>query len=385
MKNNSVIDQPTRLVSLDALRGFDMFWIMSGEHIIHALAKATGWFPFVWMSNQLYHTVWDGFTFYDMIFPLFIFIAGVSIPYSIDKKVQAWGIDSPHQLPPLAKREIYAAMIKRTCILIVLGLVVNGALEFNGYENTRFASVLARIGLATFFAGLIYLNFSIRKQFVWILALLLGYWAVMMLVPVPGFGAGVLTMEGSFESYVDGLLLPGRLYDVIHDPEGVLSTIPAIATAMLGVFTGTFLKWNPTNFSMPKKAFSMLVLGFVFLALGLLWNMVFPINKRLWSSSFVIYAGGWSLILLSVFYFIIDVLGFKRWAFPFVIIGVNSILIYICAEGGIDFAHTAHYIFGGIINNSPIVWQPVFVAVSVTLIQLISLYFFYKKKIFLKM
>lgn len=373
-----------RLFSLDALRGFDMFWIMSGEQIIHALAKATGWFPFVWMSNELHHTVWDGFTFYDMIFPLFIFIAGVSIPYSMNKKVQAWVVDSPYQLPTIAKRELYAAMIKRTCILIALGLVVNGALKFNGYENTRFASVLARIGLATFFAGLIYLNFSIRKQFVWILALLLGYWTVMMLVPVPGFGAGVLTMEGSLESYVDRLLLPGRLHDVIHDPEGVLSTLPAIATAMLGVFTGTFLKWDSNNFSMSKKAFSMFAVGLFFLALGMLWNIVFPINKRLWSSSFVIYVGGWSLILLSVFYYIIDVKGYKRWAFPFVIIGVNSILIYICAEGGIDFAHTANYIFGGMINNSPIVWQPVFVAVSVTLMQLISLYFFYKNKIYLK-
>ena len=373
-----------RLVSLDALRGFDMFWIMSGEGIIHALAKATNWPFFVWLSGQLHHTVWNGITFYDMIFPLFLFIAGVSTPYSLQKKIQQAGVDHAKDLPWAAKKNIYLTMLKRTLILLLLGMVVNGLLKFNGYPNIRFASVLGRIGLAWFFAGLIYLNFSTRGQAVWFAGLLLGYWAAMMLIPVPGYGAGVLTMDGSLESYIDRLLLPGRLHDKIHDPEGVLSTIPAIGTALLGVFTGSFLQSGRPRLSMLQKSGIMAVAGLLLIGLGSLWNITFPINKRLWTSSFVLYVGGFSLLFLTVFYILVDVWGFKKWAQPFVWIGSNSILIYLCAEGLVNFGHTANALFGGIINQTPIVWQPVWQAASVTAIQLILLYWLYRKKIFFK-
>lgn len=373
-----------RLVSLDALRGFDMFWIMSGEQIAHALAKATGWSVFIWLSGQLHHTVWDGFTFYDMIFPLFLFIAGVSMPYSMGNKMSKAGVDSAMQLPGDAKWPIYKSMIRRTLILLLLGMIVNGLLKFNGYENTRFASVLGRIGLAWFFAGLIYLNFNLRGQIIWFIGLLAGYWAAMMFIPVPGYGPGVLTMAGSFESYVDRLLLPGRLHDKIHDPEGVLSTIPAIGTALLGVFTGSFLKLDSAKWTMLKKGGALFMAGLILIAAGKLWGLDFPINKRLWSSSFVLYVGGWSLIFLSVFYLIIDVAGFKKWAFPFILIGTNSIVIYICSEGLVNFGYTANYIFGGLVHLAPLAWQAVFAATAVTLIQLVFLYFLYRNKLFLK-
>jgi predicted acyltransferase len=373
-----------RLVSLDALRGFDMFWIMSGEQIAHALAKATGWSVFIWLSGQLHHTVWDGFTFYDMIFPLFLFIAGVSMPYSMGNKMSKAGVDSAMQLPGDAKWPIYKSMIRRTLILLLLGMIVNGLLKFNGYENTRFASVLGRIGLAWFFAGLIYLNFNLRGQIIWFIGLLAGYWAAMMFIPVPGYGPGVLTMAGSFESYVDRLLLPGRLHDKIHDPEGVLSTIPAIGTALLGVFTGSFLKLDSAKWTMLKKGGALFMAGLILIAAGKLWGLDFPINKRLWSSSFVLYVGGWSLIFLSVFYLIIDVAGFKKWAFPFILIGTNSIVIYICSEGLVNFGYTANYIFGGLVHLAPLAWQAVFAATAVTLVQLVFLYFLYRNKLFLK-
>lgn len=373
-----------RLVSLDALRGFDMFWIMSGERIFHALAKATGWPVFIWISAQLHHTVWNGITFYDMIFPLFLFIAGVSMPYSLQKKVALADVRYPSQLPAREKNKLYLSMLRRTCILILLGMIVNGLLKFDGYENTRFASVLGRIGLAWFFAGLIYLNCKPKAQVLWLLVLLLGYWALMMWVPVPGYGAGVLTMDGSLESYVDRLLLPGRLHDGVHDPEGILSTIPAIGTALLGVFTGSFLQQQSEKFNMHKKALVMFGAGVVLVLTGLLWDRYFPINKRLWTSSFVLYVGGWSLLLLSVFYFVIDVMGYKKWAFPFILIGVNSIVIYMASEGMVDFGHTAGYLFGGLIQYAPMIWQPVFSALSVTLIQLALLYFLYRQKLFLK-
>jgi predicted acyltransferase len=371
-----------RLVSLDALRGFDMFWIMSGEHIIHALAKSTGWQIFIWMSEQLHHTVWNGITFYDMIFPLFLFISGISMPYSVQKRMQLAGVTAAFELPREEKNRLYLSMLRRTLILLTLGMIVNGLLAFKGYHNTRFASVLGRIGLAWFFAGMIYLNNDVRKQVLWLLLLLLGYWAMMAFIPVPGYGAGVLTMDGSLESYIDRLLLPGKLHDGVHDPEGILSTIPAIGTALMGMLTGTFLRWE--GFSMPKKALSLFLSGIILIALGLLWDHFFPINKRLWTSSFVVYVGGWSLLLLSFFYWIIDVAGFKRWAFPFIIIGTNSILIYMCAEGLVNFGYTADYIFGGMIRQVALVWQPVLIAVSVTSVQLIFLYLLYRNKLFLK-
>jgi predicted acyltransferase len=364
---------PARLISLDALRGFDMFWIMSGEQIIHALAHTTGWPVFTVMSDQLHHTVWNGFTFYDMIFPLFLFIAGTALPFSVT-----------HQLKSSTKKQVIGKMLRRTLILVLLGLVVNGALRFNGLENTRFPSVLARIGIAWFFAGLIYLGGGLRWKLSWLIGLLLGYWAVMSWVPVPGYGAGVLTMQGSLESYIDRLLLPGRLHDGIHDPEGVLSTIPAIGTALLGVLTGSFLQWESTAWPMWKKAASLAAAGALLVLLGFAWGFTFPINKRLWTSSFVLYAGGWSILLLSIFYAIIDVAGYRKWAFPFVVIGANSILIYVASEGAIDFAHTANYFFGGLIHLTPLNAQKVWTAISVTMVQWIFLYILYKKKIFLK-
>jgi predicted acyltransferase len=372
-----------RLVSLDALRGFVMFWIMSGEHIIHALAKAVPIPVFIWMSSQLHHTEWEGITFYDMIFPIFLFVAGVSMPYSFDKKMNTAGVSTPMELPSKEKKKIYLSMLKRACILIFLGFIVNGLLRFDGYEQTRFASVLGRIGLAWFFAGIIYLNFDLKKQIFWFTGILIGYYLAMKLIPVPGFGAGVLTKEGSLEAYIDQLFLPGRLHSKVYDPEGLFSTIPAVATALLGMFLGTFLKASGT-FSTNKKLLILVTSAIVLIGIGLLWNYDFPINKRLWSSSFVFYVGGFSILFFTFFYLIIDVLGFHKWAFPLILIGSNSILIYMAAEGLVNFKHTADFVFGGLIKFSPLVWQPVFTTLSVTFVQLILLYFLYKKKWFLK-
>ena len=373
-----------RLVSLDALRGFVMFWIMSGEHIIHALAKAAPIPVFVWMSSQLHHTEWEGITFYDMIFPIFLFVAGVSMPYSFEKKMSIAGVNTPMELPAREKKKIYLSMLKRTCILIFLGFIVNGLLRFDGYDQTRFASVLGRIGLAWFFAGIIYLNFNLKKQIIWFIGILVGYYLAMKLIPVPDFGAGVLTKEGSLEGYIDRLFLPGRLHSKVYDPEGLFSTIPAVATALLGMFLGTFLKTKDNHFSTSKKILIMVASAIVLIGIGLLWNYDFPINKHLWSSSFVCFVGGCSILFFTFFYLTIDVLGFHKWAFPLILIGSNSILIYMASEGLVNFGHTADFVFGGLIKFSPLVWQPVFITLSVTLIQLILLYFLYKKKWFLK-
>lgn len=383
MKKN-VIDTNTRLISLDALRGFVMFWIMSGEHIIHALAKAAPIPVFIWMSSQLHHTDWNGVTFYDMIFPIFLFVSGVSMPYSFERKMSIAGVTSPMQLPAKEKQKIYLSMFKRMCILVCLGFVVNGLLRFDGYSQTRFASVLGRIGLAWFFAGIIYLNFDFKKQLFWLVVILFFYYFVLKFIPVPNFGAGILTKEGSFTSYIDQLFLPGRLHSKVYDPEGLFSTIPAVGTALIGVFLGTFLKSLAKNFSTRKKIVIMLSSAVILMVIGILWNYDFPINKRLWSSSFVCYVGGFSILLFTFFYVIIDVMGFHKWAFPLLLIGSNSILIYMAYEGLVNFGLTAEFVFGGIIKVLPLIWQPVFTAISVTFVQLILLYFLYKRKLFLK-
>jgi predicted acyltransferase len=406
---NTEVDQKTiipavksqRLISLDALRGFDMFWIVSGEGIFHGLANGikenhsliqnqTDWQiatsenhsvferGLVGISNQLHHSPWNGFTFYDLIFPLFIFISGVSMPYSYQKYFdnKKNGND--------ASRAIYIALIKRTLILILLGIIVNGLFKWNGYEHTRFASVLARIGLSTFFAALIYLNFSLPKQIIWFVSILIGYHVLMTFVPVPNFGAGNFTPEGNLSAYVDRLWLPGKLHRMVYDPEGLLSTIPSICSAMLGIFVGTYIKSASPRFTANKKVLSLLIAGVISILIGLTWSSLFPINKTMWSSSFVFFAGGWSIIIFAVFYYIIDVKAFNKWSLPFVWMGTNSILIYVFAHGLFNFESTAQFIFGGIIRFLPLTWQQAALWTGVLVIQLFLLKFLYDKKWFLK-
>lgn len=397
------LTKSTRLLSLDALRGFDMFWIISGEDIFHGLASAvmtthslvrnpTDWqisltgdltIPerlVVNISNQLHHSPWNGFTFYDMIFPLFIFIAGVSMPFSFSKQLD--GTTTAER--KVVKGKIYRSLIKRTLILIFCGMIVNGLFKWQGYENTRFASVLGRIALSCFFAAVIFLNCSIKRQLFWFISILLGYWAAMMLVPVPGFGPGLLTANGNLEAYVDRILLPGKLHRIVYDPEGLLSTIPAIASAMLGTFAGQFLIIKSEDKHTFKKGITLFVTGLFLLVVGLLWNLVFPINKNMWTSSFVLYAGGWSVLLLSLFYMIIDVAGYKKWSMPFVWIGMNSILIYMAAHGLVNFEATAQFLFGGLIKYLPEIWHQAFLWIGVAIIQFFVLNFLFKKKLFWK-
>lgn len=395
--NNAKVPAGKRLLSLDALRGFDMFWIVSGEGIFHGLARAIQLKhglvqdPESWqisvpvhlsflekiviaISNQLHHSVWNGFTFYDLIFPLFIFIAGISMPFSYARQLSSG---------PGAKTKIYRALVKRTLILLLLGMVVNGLLQFKSFEETRFASVLGRIALSCFFAAIIYLNTSLRWRIAWLVFILAGYWAAITLIPVPGFGVGILTPEGNLSAHIDRLYLPGKLHRQVYDPEGLFSTIPAIATALLGIFTGEMLR--STGFTPINKVLRLFMAGIFLLLLGLAWDSVFPINKTIWSGSFVLYAGGWSLLLFALFYFVIDVQGFKKWAWPFVWLGCNSILIYMAAHGLVNFLSTSAFLLEGITRRVDARWHDAILWTGVALIQLAALYGLHRKKIFLKL
>jgi predicted acyltransferase len=360
-----------RLYSLDALRGFDMFWIMGGEEIFHALAKITGSPTMEVIAHQFTHPDWHGFRIYDLIFPLFLFLAGVATPYSMAKDLEKGK----------TREELLRKVIKRGLILVVLGVIHNNGLELKPIAEIRFGSVLGRIGLAYMFANIIFLYTKQRGQIIWFWSLLVGYWLLLLFNSAPGFAAGDLTMEGNFASYLDRLIMPGRLYKHIHDPEGLVSTIPAISTALLGIFTGNLLKYGSQ--SATRKALQMLIMGIVSLVLAQLWNLVFPINKNLWSSSFVLHVGGLSLILLSLFYYIIDVKGIKRWAFFFTIIGMNSILIYMSGDF-INWDYTTKAIFGWLLQLVGEPWNLFVYVICYLPVEWAFLYFLYRKNVFLR-
>jgi len=372
IQSQKISDKPQRLYSLDALRGFDMFWIMGAEEIIHTLATATGNSFWQGFSTQLTHPDWNGFHFYDLIFPLFLFIAGVATPYSVGHELEKGK----------SRSELLWRVIKRGLILVLLGVIYNNGLKIQPIAEIRFGSVLGRIGLAYMFANIIYLYTKERAQMVWFGALLIGYWLLLKFTAAPGFAAGDLTMQGNFASYIDRTILPGKLYLGIHDPEGLMSTIPAIGTGLLGILTGSFLK-NNTRYSGAKKSMYMLITGVVFLGLAQLWNLDFPINKNLWTSSFVLNVGGYSLILLSIFYYIIDVMGYRSWAFFFRVIGMNSILIYMSGHF-INWEFTTNAFFGwlGQLFSDP--WNAVVLAICFVFVKWAFLYFMYRKKVFLR-
>jgi len=360
-----------RLYSLDALRGFDMFWIMGAEEIFHKLYEATG-APF-WgaISLQLTHPDWNGFHFYDLIFPLFLFLAGVATPYSVGSELEKGK----------SKNELLWRVIKRGLILVVLGIIANNGLVIKPISEIRFGSVLGRIGLAYMFANIIYIYCSRRSQIIWFCTLLIGYWIAMKIGHAPGYAPGDLTMQGNIASWIDRTLLPGKLYLGIHDPEGLFSTIPAIGTGLLGIFTGVFIKTS----TLPgeQKCLRMAIAGIIFIVLAQVWNLNFPINKNLWTSSFVLQVGGISLLLLSLFYYVIDVKGYKRWAFFFRVIGMNSILIYMSGHF-IDWEYTNNSFFewlGTLIGNP---YNAVVLAATYVFIKWLFLYFMYKKKVFLR-
>src|SRR5687768_6128708 len=263
---------PQRLYSLDALRGFDMFWIIGAEEIFHGLAKATG-SPF-WnaLSIQFTHPAWNGFHIYDLIFPLFLFIAGVSTPYSIGRELEKGK----------SRQQLMLRVIKRGLILVLLGIIYNNGLQLRPISDIRFSSVLGRIGIAYMLANIIYLHAKEKTQIIWFAGLLIGYWLILKFTSAPGFAPGDLTMEGNFASYVDRTILPGKLSLGIHDTVGFFNNIPAISTALAGIIVGTFLK-NHSSTSMYKAAL-LAILGVVFLLLAQLWNLDFPINKNMWSS-----------------------------------------------------------------------------------------------------
>jgi predicted acyltransferase len=368
---STVIQQkPERLHSLDVLRGFDMFWITGGEGLIHALGLATGWGIFKTLGDQLHHVKWAGFAAYDLIFPLFMFIVGVAIPYSLMTKIQK-GTSS---------KLIYQRIIRRFIILFIFGIIYN-QYWLNDWANPRIASVLGQIAFAYFIASIIFMQTQKLKYIIiWTTGILVGYGILQLFISIPGFGAGQLTPEGSINAWVDQHFLPGLLLDGTFDPEGILNNFSASAITLLGIIAGLILRKN--DLTQYRKFMILLITGIVLSIISSLLKDHYPIIKKAWTSTYNLRAGGLSFMLLAVFYLIIDIWKIRKWSFYFKVIGVNAITVYMGTHI-IDFEFTVKGLLGGLtmyMGN----WGPVLISLSYLALVWVCLYALYKNKIFLK-
>lgn len=358
-----------RLRSIDALRGFDMFWIIGGDALARAVARWAGEPSDGLVQTQLEHVAWEGFRFYDLIFPLFLFLVGVVIPFSLGR-VREQGAAAP-----------YLRIARRAVLLFALGLLCNNLLQLK-FDELRVAGVLQRIALCYAVASLIVLHAGVRAQAAAVVAILAGYWALMTFVPAPDFSPGDLSPAGNLAGYVDRNFLPGDIkpeYYGYGDNEGFLSTIPAIATTLIGALAGAWLR---SGRGAGARLLGLTAAGLLALAAGHLWDLSFPIIKNLWTSSFVLVAGGWSLLLLALFHAVIDVLGFRRWAFFFVVIGANAITIFVVPRF-VDFSKMSRFFLEGIANQSGDFGPVLLIAGSLAAKWLFLLYL-YRNKLFLR-
>ena len=343
------------------------------------LVNNPGTWEFVY--GPLQHASWHGWTPTDLVFPFFLFIVGVAIPLAFARRVESGG----------SHRDLYIKIIKRTVIIFAIGLFLNGFPYF-GLAEYRIPGVLQRIAVCYFFASIIFINTKVRTQIAITIGLLIGYWLMLKFIPAPGFAAGDLTKEGSLPSYIDRVVYGKHVWAQarVYDPEGFLSTIPAIATAMIGVLTGTWLR---TEKSRVEKAAGMFVVGAVCVAIGWAWNAFFPINKALWTSSYVLFTGGLALQFLALCYWLIDIKGYRRWATPFEVFGLNAIALYVGAGlmasllGEIKVGDTSlgSWIYQNVFAAmfSPINASLAF-AICFVLVWLGLMWILYRRKIFLK-
>ncbi|EEF57337.1 acyltransferase family protein [Pedosphaera parvula] len=388
-----------RLLSLDALRGFDMFWIVGGEELVHALYNAWPNGPLGIINSQMDHKVWQGVAFYDLIFPLFVFIVGVSLVFSLTKAIEVNG-----------KAAALKRVFFRSLLLYVFGLLIYGGIS-KGIDGIRWMGVLQRIAICYFSTSLVFCFFKLRGMIVAAAALLLTYWALMTFVPFPdvrpasaspqeitkhnGFTnvaqlnlSSTTMLHGQFipgvnlANYVDQKYLPGYKWDGTYDPEGLLSTLPAIVTCLLGVFAGLLLR-NP-NVPDQKKVLLLAGAGIAGVALGFLWGLEFPVIKKLWTSSYVLVAGGYACIFLAAFYQVIEIWQWRRWCTPFVWIGMNPISIYL-AFHFVSFEKLANLLVGGPVAAAFGSFGPVVVTLTIVLLMFAFVRFLYNRKIFLRL
>jgi predicted acyltransferase len=360
-----------RLVSLDAFRGMTIAGMI--------LVNNPGSWAHIYAP--LRHAEWHGWTPTDLIFPFFLFIVGVAIPFSFGRRLSRGD----------NRRDLLLHILRRSLILFGLGLFMAAFPRFH-LGNLRIMGVLQRIGLVYLVAAPAFLFLGRRGRGWMVAGLLLGYWALLTLVPVPGFGPGDLSPEGNLGAYMDRMILGDRLWRANWDPEGLLSTLPAVATTLLGMFAGEWLR-SPTR--SPSKTVGLLLGGMVALALGQLWGLVFPINKGLWTSSYVLFTAGAGSVLLAGFYWMIDVRRWRAWARPFVIYGMNAIAVFV-ASGLLAKLMGLILVGSDDLPLKPWIYDRVFVswagplngslafALSYVLVWLLLMGILYRRRIFIK-
>lgn len=323
MAANTETEQRERLLSLDIFRGITI----AGMVLVNNAGDWQSIYP------PLRHAEWHGWTPTDLVFPFFLLIVGLSIPIALEKRRSAGG----------TMADLYWKIARRTLLIFAIGLFLNWfpptSDPLGRLMNLRIPGVLQRIALGYGFAAIIYLRLG--RPAIWRLAALLlgGYWLLLKLVPAPGYAAGDLTREGSLPSWVDRTLLPGHIYRPEYDPEGILSTIPAIVTALIGVLAGQWLREKRDGM---ERVAGLFAAGMLLLLGGYVWNGLFPINKALWTSSYVLFTAGLGLLLFALCYWLVDLRGVRRWAWPFVIFGVNALALFILSGMMADILTEIH-------------------------------------------
>jgi predicted acyltransferase len=332
----------SRIASVDALRGFSIFWIIGGDGIVWALSDMSAdRGPILrtiaqFVGRQMTHVEWEGLRFYDFIFPLLIFVTGTSIVFSLGKLIEREGRFNAH-----------IRVLRRSLLLYALGIIYYGGAS-HLWPEVRLLGVLQRIALCYCAASLLFLNLRIRGLIAVFAALLVGYWGLLMFVPVPGIGAGMLVQGENLAHWIDANYLPGLLWYGTWDPEGLLSTLPAIATCLIGVFAGLLLR--DTRITPEHRSLSFIIAGLAMVLGGHLWGLQFPVIKGIWTSSYVLVAGGYSLLLLGAMHQLMDVWGMRAWAAFFTWIGANAITLYLL-NNVVDFRQFATRFVGGDIGR----------------------------------
>lgn len=353
-----------RLTSLDALRGLDMFLLVGLGSIFRAFENIWDTPFFNWLENQCHHPQWHGFTLWDLIFPMFIFIVGVAMPFSFTKRLKEEG----------GKKKLFRHVVIRAVVLIILGLVRHKE-PFGIAETYGFYSVLYRIAVSYFFAALIMMNTGIKGQAYWAFGLMAFYFLLLRFVPVPGYGMGDYSYDGNLKNYIVNLVdakLSPHLGYVVN-----ITLITSVSNALFGVLAG---HWLMSAKSQAEKTKWLLVAGVAFIIIGVLLDPVTPINKKLGTISFTFLSCGISGLLLGLFYWLIDVRGYKKWAFIFVVVGVNPITIYL-ASSFVLFGDIARVFVGGFDFGNA---QPLMFAIAVAAVKWLFLYYLWRHRIFLK-
>jgi predicted acyltransferase len=369
-----------RISAIDALRGFDMFWIVGGKQLVlAAIALVVSLLPasvgdtekfLAAVNRQAEHVEWEGFTAWDLIMPLFLFVVGAAMPFSFARRFEEGQ----------SKSQLYRKILRRFVILFILGMAVQGhLLDFKLDTLHVFANTLQAIAVGYLIAGFLILNVGIIAQVAFTVAMLVGYWLLLMYVPVGGHPAGTLEPNANLALAVDEFVL-GRFRDGTTYT-WVLSGMTFTATVLLGVFSGHILR---SNLSSWLKVLVLTGLGLACLGGGWAWAewLGFPIIKHIWTSSMTLWSAGWCYLLLALFYLLIDVIGFRRWAFPFIVIGMNAITIYV-AYWFVPFKAIAETLVGGLARHLGSA-GPLAISLTTVAIIWLVLYHLYRHRIFLR-